>query len=171
MPETADKQIVYMDAVLTPNDSLSDRAFILVMAAIAGISFVTGMMFLAMGAAPVAGFFGLDALALYLAWRWHRKRRAERTRVRITADQLGLHHTDRRGREKTAQLPSAFARVMLDTPVTHASQLRIEHGHTAYVIGRFLTPDERASLADALRGALQKARAERHGTPPVLSSD
>jgi uncharacterized membrane protein len=42
------------------------------------------------------------------------------------------------------------------------SWLRIEHGRTAFVIGRFLTPKERKSLAEGLRTALQRARCERH---------
>jgi len=165
MTRLPDQQTVYMDAVLTPNDSLSDGAFIVVMAAIAGISFLSGLMFLSIGALPVAGFFGLDVLALYLAFRWHRKRACEQTRVVITADTLDLHHVDRRGRRKSAQLPSAFARIMLDEPGSVRSHVRIEHGHTAYVIGRFLTPDERSSLAEALRDALRRARGERHHAP------
>lgn len=167
MTEAKADQIIYMDAVLTPNASLSNRAFVLVMAGVAGISFVSGMIFLSMGALPVAGFFGLDIIALYLAFRWHRKREVEQTRVVITADTLDLHHRDKRGRERSARMPSAFARIVLDTPVSHASHLRIEHGRTAYVIGRFLTPDERTSLADALRDALRRARSERHGADAV----
>ncbi len=157
------RPIVYMDAVLTPNASLSDGAFLVVMTAIAALSFVSGLMFLSIGALPVAGFFGLDALALYLAFRWYRKQAREQTRVVITADTLDLYHIDRRGRRRSASLPSAFARIMLEAPGSPASLLRIEHGRTAYVIGRFLTPEERSSLADALRDALRRAGSERHG--------
>ena len=164
MPETP-QATIYMDAVLTPNNSLSDGAFVLVMGLVAAISFVSGLVFLSMGAVPVAGFFGLDALAIYLAFRWHRRRAVEETRILITADHLRLHHKDRKGREKSAELPSAFARVELDLPARPTSWLRIEHGATAYVIGRFLTPKERETLAKALRVALHRARSERHPAP------
>ena len=158
----APQTTVYMDAVLTPNNSLSDRAFMVIMAGIAGVSFLTGLMFLAVGAVPVIGFFGLDVLVFYLAFRWHRKRNREETRVVITADEVRLHHRDGKGREKEAGFPAAFARVELDEPVGPTSWLRIEHGQIAYVIGRFLTPKERKSLAAAIRTALKRARSERH---------
>lgn len=152
-----------MDAVLTPNASLSRPAFLVVMAALVAVSLISSAMFLSMGALPVVGFFGLDLLALYAAFRWHRSQSVEQTRVVVTADALNLHHTDKRGRSKSATVPAAFARIMLETPVSPTSHLRIEHGRTAYVIGRFLTPEERSSFADALRGALRRARAERYG--------
>ncbi len=154
-------ETLYMDAVLTPNRSLSPRAFTGVMIAVAGLSFLGGIVFFSIGAIPVVGFFGLDALAIWLALRWHIRKSSEETQVRITAETLSLTHRMANGREKSATIPSAFARVELDTPVTPTSCLRIEHGRTAYVIGRFLTPKERQSLAKALRAALARARSER----------
>lgn len=154
-------QTVYFDAVLTPNQSLSPRAFTVIMACVAGLSFLSGMAFLSMGAFPVVGFFGLDALAIYLAFRWHRKGARETTRIVITADEIAMHHVDRRGERRSASVPSAFARVELPRPVGPQSWLTIAHGQRAFVIGRFLTPRERASLADALLDALGRARAER----------
>jgi uncharacterized membrane protein len=49
------------------------------------VSFLTGMAFLSMGAVPVIGFFGLDALAIWLAFRWSFRKQREETRIRITA--------------------------------------------------------------------------------------
>ena len=114
-----------------------------------------------MGALPVVGFFGLDALAIWLAFRWNFRQQNQSTRVQITAEAVHLHHTNPDGSEKTAKVPTAFARVELDEPVDWNSWLRIEHGRRAFVIGRFLTPNERRSLADALRIALAQARSER----------
>ena len=58
---------VYFDATLTPNTALSPRAFLVVMGLVGLFSFVGGMMFLQLGAFPVIGWFGLDALAIWLA--------------------------------------------------------------------------------------------------------
>lgn len=154
-------ETLYMDALLTPNRSLSPRAFTAIMIGVAGISFLAGLAFLSIGAVPVVGFFGLDALAIWFALRWHIRKSSEETQVRVTAETLSLTHRMANGREKTASIPAAFARVELDTPLTPTSCLRIEHGRTAYIIGRFLTPDERQSLAGALRAALARARGER----------
>ncbi|MEO0466734.1 MAG: DUF2244 domain-containing protein [Pseudomonadota bacterium] len=165
--------IIYLDAVLTPNASLSPRGYAIVTGLIkAGIAFSALMMVLALFSLfnrnafpislPVFGFFGLDIAALWVALRHIRKQGAQETRIRITADCVSLAHRDGNGAERLAELPTAFARVELDEPVGPASWLRIEHGQTAYIIGRFLTPRERKTLADKLRTALLNAKAERY---------
>ena len=156
-PET-----IYMDAVLTPNRSLSRKGFLIAMTAIAVTFFLTGLIFLSMGALPVLGFMGLDILAIWLAFRISFSRQKEETRVTVTARTIRLHHKDAKGGEKRAELPSAFARVELDEPAGPASWLRIEHGKTAWIIGRFLTPPERSDFAKALRKALLAAKSERY---------
>ncbi|MEL7454021.1 MAG: DUF2244 domain-containing protein [Pseudomonadota bacterium] len=152
---------IYMDAELTPNASLSPRAFAIVMALVGLFSFAAGILYLTIGAWPVFGFFGLDALAIWYAFRLSFRRQDQSTRVTIDAERLRLHHRERGKPDRHAELPTAFVRVELEEPVTHMSWLRIEHGQKAFVIGRFLTPEERASLATALRRALKRARMER----------
>ncbi|KCZ94617.1 DUF2244 domain-containing protein [Hyphomonas johnsonii] len=154
--------IIYFDAVLTPNRSMSQRAFTIVMLVVGCVSFINGMLFASMGALPVVGFYGLDALAIYVAFRWSFRRQREETRVTVSARTLTLEHHKADGTTKRAEIPSAFARVALDEPLLPSSWLRIEHGRTAYVIGRFLTLPERKSLAQALRAALINARSERY---------
>lgn len=154
-------QTIYMDALLEPNRSLSPKAFQLVMAVIVTASIGAGMLYLFAGAWPVVGFFGLDALVLWAMFRWSFRQQRQRTRVRITAERVFLHHLSPDGSEKEAEIPTAFARVELDEPLAWDSWLRIEHGQRAYIIGRFLTPKERKSLAEALRSALIRARSER----------
>lgn len=155
-------EIIYMDAVLQPNRSLSEKGFLRVMIFVGAVSFVTGMAFISLGAIPVIGFFGLDALVFYLAFRASFRKQREETRIVVTARDVRLSHRKANGKEKTATIPSAFARVELDEPLTAQSWLRIEYGKTAYIIGRFLTPPERKSLANAIRAALQQARLERN---------
>ncbi|MEO0606737.1 MAG: DUF2244 domain-containing protein [Pseudomonadota bacterium] len=155
-------EIIYFDAVLTPNRSLSPRAFTLVMAIVAGMSFVAGLAFVSMGAFPVIGFFGLDALAIWVAFRWNFRKLKQETRVRVTADKIDLSHTLPGRPPRAAQLPTAFTRVQLEFPERRPSELKLAHGPKAWVIGRFLTPAERKSLKDALETAIWEARRERH---------
>jgi len=159
------ERTLYMDAVLTPNASLSPRAFAIIMALVGIFSFAAGVLYLTVGAWPVFGFFGLDALAIWLAFRVSFRAQAQETRIRVDADHLYLQHIQKGKADKSAKLPTAFVRVELDEPATHLSWLRIEHGSTGYVIGRFLTPDERSSFAKALRRALHQARQERYRSP------
>lgn len=160
MPDT--DEIIYFDALLTPNRSLSERGFAVVMSIVGVVSFLTGMAFLSMGAVPVIGFFGLDALAIWLAFRWSFRKQREETRIRITSSTLDMMHRKANGTEKRVSVPAGFARVEFDEPLQPDSWLRVEHGRTGWVIGRFLTVPERKSLADAMKTALHKARLERH---------
>src|SRR5512143_351725 len=60
---------VVFDAILHPHRSLSRRGFVLVMGLAVGASMTMGGVFLAMGAWPVFGFYGVDVLLLYVALR------------------------------------------------------------------------------------------------------
>jgi uncharacterized membrane protein len=55
-------------ATITPHRSLGGAGFLVLMIVFGGVSFISGMAFLLMGAWPVFGFFGLDALILYWAF-------------------------------------------------------------------------------------------------------
>lgn len=155
---------IYFDATLTPNRSLSPRAFTIVMAVIVGMSFIAGLSFVSMGAFPVIGFFGLDALAIWIAFRWSFRNLKQETRVRVTAEQIDLSHEQPGKPPRTAHLPTAFTRVRLDFPERKPSELKLAHGGQAWVIGRFLTPTERKSLKDALEKAIWSAQNERYST-------
>src|SRR6266403_163723 len=56
-------------ALLTPHRSLNRTGFLVLMVFLCAVSFAAGLAFLLMGAWPVLGFFGLDALAIYWAFR------------------------------------------------------------------------------------------------------
>lgn len=153
---------IYFDATLKPNVALSPRAFMIIMGLVGAMSFLGGMLFLSMGAFPVIGWFGLDALAIWFAFRKNFQNLKEETSVRITAEDITLEHS-RPGHElKRVSLPTAFTRLSLVYPDRRPSEIRLAHGQLAYVIGRFLTPRERKSLHQAMQLAITKARAERY---------
>ena len=111
MPMTEPAETIYLDALLTPNRSLSERGFAIGMAIVAVVFFLTGLMFWSMGAAPILGFFGLDMLAVWLAFRLSFRKLREQTHITVTARQIRMRHLDAKGREKIAEVPTAFARV------------------------------------------------------------
>src|SRR5258708_21374152 len=81
-------------AVVTPHRSLSHAGFLIVMAAVGGISFVAGTAFLLLGAWPVFGFFGLDVLLVYWAFRVNYRAAAAFEAVTVTAFELRLKQSD-----------------------------------------------------------------------------
>ena len=58
-------------ARLTPHRSLGPQGFRILMGVFIAIWLATGAVFLSLGAWPIFGFFGLDVLLIWLAFRWN----------------------------------------------------------------------------------------------------
>jgi len=145
-------------ALLEPHRSLPPRGFLLLMMAIAGISFVTGLAFFMLGAWPVAGFFGLDVLAIYLAFKLnYRDARAYET-IKIEQGDLVLTAVDASGRRREHVFAAAWVRVLLDELHDGTNRLKLALHGSEVGFGSFLTDDERRQLAHELKGALIAAR-------------
>lgn len=141
-------------ATLRPNRSLSRVGFFVVMGLICGISFVAGIVFMSRGAWPVSGFFGLDAVLVYLAFRLsYRSGRLTET-VELTPETLTVRRITPGGRVTSWEFHPFWLRVGMDEPAEHHSQLSLtSHGRTI-TIGSFLSPEERVEFAHVLRQAL-----------------
>lgn len=156
---------VYLDAELFPSRSLSINGYHVVLMLVAASSAVMATVFLSMGYTPIA-----ISLAVAVAGFWFLLARGyqdqrQRTFIRVTSQSIDLRHVDGRGRETSASLPSYFARVELDRSGPHPGRaIRIASAGKAYLIGKYLTAEERADVIQSLRSALQNARAERHAS-------
>ncbi|MEO9970601.1 MAG: DUF2244 domain-containing protein [Hyphomonadaceae bacterium] len=155
---SSEEPMIYLDEALRPNASLSPRAFVIVMTLVGIFSFAGGILYLTLGAWPVFGFFGLDMLAIWLAFKFSFRAQEQVTYIRIDSDYLRLWHQQRGKDDKTADLPTAFVRIELQVPTTLHTHLHIAYGNRVFVIGRFLTPAERTNTANRLRAALHRAR-------------
>src|SRR6202167_1788489 len=72
-------------AVITPHRSLSQTGFLIFMLCLGGLSFISGVAFVLMGAWPVCGFFGLDVLLVYVAFRANYRSGRAYEEVTVTA--------------------------------------------------------------------------------------
>ena len=153
---------VYLDAVLEPPRSLSPRGFNRVMWLFVALSLVPGIVFYAMGAWPIAGFLGLDVLAVWAVFKLSFRAQTARTYVRVTADAVDVRKVDGWGRERRASLSSYFARVEFDRAAQGPTALRVAASARSYPLGEHLTPRERESFARRLSQAISDARRERH---------
>ena len=149
---------IYLDAELRPNASLSSHAFMIVMSLVGVFSFAAGILYFIVGAWPVFGFFGLDALAIWYAFKLSFRAQEQVTYVRVDESHVRLWHMQRGKPDKKADIPTAFVRVALDEPVMHNSFLTLQYGETAWVIGRFLTLKKRKDFARQLHAAISSAR-------------
>jgi uncharacterized membrane protein len=146
-------------ARLTPHCSLSRTGFLVLMAFVCAVSFATGVAFWWMGAWPVLGFFGLDALAIYWAFRINFRRAAASEEISVTPSELRVRRISHRGHVVEWVLNPLW--VQLDQK-THAEfgieKLYLVSRGRRVSIGSFLGPDEKASFAKALMAALQAAK-------------
>ncbi len=150
---------LWFDAVLYPHRSLGRRGFTIFMIVLGIVSFFMGLAFLLMGAWPVFGFFGLDVLALYWAFRLNYRAAEVVETIRLTDDELVVGRTQRRRQVGEWKFQPYWVRVEVDSPGPHENRLLLKsHGRTL-AIGSFLTPEERIDLAAALRDALRRQRA------------
>jgi uncharacterized membrane protein len=159
---------VIFQALLHPHRSLSPRGFYILMGAIAAVSFTVGGIFFAAGAWPVFGFYGLDVLLVYLFMRANYKSALVYERVRLTEDKLTVERGDYRGLQATYSFQPYWLRLTMDDPPEHHSQIVLTSHGRSLVVGSFLSPEERADFARALRRALDRARApQTAGAMPV----
>lgn len=149
---------LHFDAVLQPHRSLGPRGFMLVMGFICVISFIAGVVFTAMGAWPVFGFFGLDVLAIYIAFRLNFRAARLREQVRLSTNLLQITRILPNGLNQVWRFNPYWARIGPAGSGDGDGVAVRSHGD-AVVLGRFLTMDEQQDFAVALEGALSKARA------------
>lgn len=147
------------EAVITPHRSLGHIGFVILMTAVGLISFVAGIMFWLMGAWPVFGFFGLDVLLLYWAFRINYRRATAYEVVTVTPIELRIRKVNHYGRVREWALNPLWVRlekiVHDDFGIEHL--LLVSRGQQL-PIGSFLGPEEKASFAKALAEALGAAK-------------
>lgn len=153
---------LYMDAVITPNRSLSRRGLHVLLGVMIGFNLMIAVFLLAVGAPPVLPFLGLDVLAVWLALRASFRAAERRERVRVTAEAITVSREDEKGARVVWTSPTAFTRVDVEQPGEHETRVRLSIHHKRLVLGRALSPPERLEFADALRRAIRDARAERY---------
>ena len=146
-------------AVLTPHRSLGPTGFVIFMAVLGGISFVSGMVFLIAGAWLVFGFFGLDVLLVYWAFRVnHRSARAYKE-VTVTPSELTVRKVSQQGQVRQWTLNPVWVRIHRDEHEEFGIErlFLVSHGRKLPIAG-FLGAQEKKSFAHALSGALAQAR-------------
>src|SRR4051812_46340761 len=84
-------------ALLRPRRALGRTGFLLLMGFVGAVSFAAGIAFLIMGAWPVFGFFGLDMLAIWWAFRIYDRRARAIEEITVTPSALRVRRVSPRG--------------------------------------------------------------------------
>ena len=147
------------EARLKPHRSLTPQGFAVLMMVLGGISFIVGMVFLFMGAWPVFGFFGLDVLVVWFAFRanFHAARAYED--IHLTPHRLLVRQVSARGEARETEFNPRWVRLEKNEDDTYGvTRLALISRGIALVIGAFLPPFHRGQLAKSLSAALQVAK-------------
>ncbi len=123
----------------------------ILMVSLCGISFVAGLIFLLQGAWPVFGFFGLDVLLVYWAFKANFKSGGQREMIEIENGHVTVRAFQPNGKEQVNQFDAYWCRFLLDS-----EKLLIKCRSETLEIGKFLIPDEREEVLSELDAALYR---------------
>ena len=149
----------YMDAVITPHRSLSQRGFIVLISVLTAINAASAWVFVALHAAPIPLFLGLDVVALVVALSASRRAARRLERVQVTAAEVRVVHESPKGAETVWLSPTAFTRVALVGADEDDPDLQLRLSDRGVAVARALSRSERREFALALERAIRRARA------------
>src|SRR5882672_12458169 len=135
-------------ARLTPHRSLNRTGFLVLMAFLSAVSFAAGIAFLLMGAWPVFGFFGLDVLVIYWAFRINFRRAAASEEISMTPSELHVRRISHRGHVVEWVLNPLWVQLDQKGDAEFGiERLYLLSRGRQVSIGSFLGPDEKSSFA------------------------
>jgi len=150
----------FFSAVLTPYRSLGPHGFLILMSFFGAVSFMSGVLFLRMGAWPVFGFFGLDVALLWFAFRMNYRSARTFEEVVVSRHELAIRKVGPGRKYQEFRFNPAWVRLTVDK-IEDEGVVKISltsRGETVD-LGNFLNPDDRTSFAGAMANALAVAKA------------
>jgi uncharacterized membrane protein len=154
---------VLFEARLTPHRSLPPAAFTVLMAAVVAVAFAAGAVSVAFGAWPVTGFCGVELFLFWWLFRLNYRSAAGASEwIRLTPGRLEVVRRERDRETGLWVLQPYWLNVALEGSENEGpgAVLLRSHGRVL-ALGRFLPPQERLGLKEALAAALARAREPR----------
>jgi uncharacterized membrane protein len=148
----------FFERVLLPHRSLPSRNFHLLIGLLALVSLAVGIGFVAVGAWPVIGFFGLDVGLIYLAFRLNYRTARQSETLRLADDVFSVERVGVRGECCNWRFQPFWVKVVLEERPDTSNRLLVASHGRSLVIGDFVPPATRRELAVTLRDALTRWR-------------
>jgi uncharacterized membrane protein len=152
-------------AILHPHRSLPHGGFLILLAFIGFVSAATGIAFYLIGAWPVLGFYGLDVLAIYIAFKVNYRSGKAYELVELSPELLKITQVQPSGRSRSFDFNPYWVRVLLNEWPDGSADLKLAAHGNEFEFARFLNAEEKKDFAVALRDALMLARS----TPPAIA--
>lgn len=154
-----DAEPTLFSALLTPHRSLNRTSFLILMGFVVAVSFFAGLLFLSMGAWPVFGFFGLDALAIWWAFRVNFRRALAYEEIAVTPTALHVRRVSHLGTVSEWSFNPLWVRLEVEAHEEFGvERLALVSRGRRLTIASFLGPDEKESFAKALTAGLAAAK-------------
>ena len=136
---------------MTPHRSLNRVGFLILMLLFGSVSFITGILFLVVGAWPVLGFFGLDVLLLYWAFRLNYRHAKAYEQVIVTSSVLKVRKVSHLGRVREWVLNPLWVKLdKVESEEFGIDRLFLISRGKKLSIASFLGSDEKAGFAREL---------------------
>ena len=147
-------------ARITPHRSLGQDGFRLVMTLVCLASVVSSIPFMVAGAWPVTFFFGLDVVALYIAFRINFRDATGFEEVAVSPLKVQLAKVTPRGERAEWRFDTLFTKLERQDDKDYGlMRLDVVSRGQSVPIAQALSPGERESFHEALAGALRSAKA------------
>jgi uncharacterized membrane protein len=151
----------YMDAVIRPHRSLSERGFIILIAVVTICNCISSAVFVYYGATLVPLFMAFDVLAVVVAFAVSFAGARQVQRVTITARDVVVTHETPNWTKVVWESPTAFTRVAIEKDEDRTVVVRLALSGKDVPVAQALSPRERGEFAQALERAIWEARRER----------
>lgn len=146
-------------ATITPHRSLGRQGFRLVMTLVCLASVVSSVPFIIAGAWPVATFFGLDVIALYIAFRINFRDAKGFEEVAVSPLKVMLAKVSPKGERAEWRFDTIFTKLERHDDEDYGlMRLNVVSRGQSVDIASQLSPGERESFHAAMSGALTKAK-------------
>jgi uncharacterized membrane protein len=158
-PDDAFGEPTLFSALLTPHRSLGSVGFLVLMSVVAAVSFAGGVAFYLIGAWPVGGFFGLDALLIYWAFRANYRAAQAFEEVTVTPSELRVRKVTHKGKVSEWSLNPVWTNLERDAHEEFGlMRLFLVSRGRKLAVASFLGPAEKESFAKALSVAIAEAK-------------
>jgi uncharacterized membrane protein len=147
-------------ARLTPHRSLSPRGIRIVVAVLAGMALLPGVIFALLGAWPVIAFMAMGIVALYFALSYSFRDGRRFEQVTLWRDVLEVRQVGPGGETTQDRFVPAEVRLVVERDFDERTTgIKLRTPERELPLGAFLNPDDKSSFAKAFGTALRKARA------------
>ncbi len=146
-------------AKLTPNRSLGTKGMRVVIALVAILASIPGVLFFSLGAWPIVGFIGLDVVLVVWALSTSFRQGKRYEEITLWPDQLEIKQVDGAGKEVLNRFVPRLVKLVVDRDFNERTTgLHLKSADQDLVLGAFLNQDEKSSFAKAFGTALKRSR-------------